>query len=271
MRLRKRLSSTGGTLWRRLVTTIEKRRSSLHESGASCCDICRTKGARWSAKDRGIPGGATSPETGVPPCQDTGESTISWLARSVVTSASIQSDGTGRRRSRMGRAKAKPRTVETLRHEEASRRNIPTAEFRSVMEQSEQSPVQVAYERRNRDLDPQLVWRGKDARRRPAGLRLRAGGAHHAQVDRQQRRDRRHLGALAGDAGAVARRPERQARCRLGGVADTARGVRGLAGGGGRDVSTVVGGAHRPAAGDRRLHRGPGRLRVPVIARGLGD
>ena len=23
-------------------------------------------------------------------------------------------------------------------------------------------PIQVAYERRNRDLDPQLVWRGKD-------------------------------------------------------------------------------------------------------------
>ena len=27
----------------------------------------------------------------------------------------------------------------------------------------EQSPIRVAYERRNRDLDPQLVWRGKDA------------------------------------------------------------------------------------------------------------
>ena len=56
-----------------------------------------------------------------------------------------------------------PRTIETLRHADASRKNIPTAEFRSVMEQSEQSPVQVAYQRRNRDLDPQLVWRGKDA------------------------------------------------------------------------------------------------------------
>ena len=70
-----------------------------------------------------------------------------------------------------------------------------------------------------------------DARRRPAGIRLRAGAAHHAQVDRQQRRDRRHLGALAGDAGAAARRPERQARWRLGGVAGSPRGVRGLAGG----------------------------------------
>ena len=55
------------------------------------------------------------------------------------------------------------KTVEALRHDEASRKNIPTAEFRSVMDRSEQNPVQVAYQRRNRDLDPQLVWRGKDA------------------------------------------------------------------------------------------------------------
>ena len=55
------------------------------------------------------------------------------------------------------------KTVATFRHEEASRKNIPTAEFRSVMEGDDQSPVQVAYQRRNRDLDPQLVWRGKDA------------------------------------------------------------------------------------------------------------
>ena len=55
------------------------------------------------------------------------------------------------------------RTVATFTHEEASRKNIPTAEFRSVMDPSDQSPVQVAYQRRNRDLDPQLVWRGKDA------------------------------------------------------------------------------------------------------------
>ena len=41
-------------------------------------------------------------------------------------------------------------------------RNIPTAEYQSVLQKTEQSPVRVAYERRNRDLDPQLVWRGKD-------------------------------------------------------------------------------------------------------------
>jgi adenine-specific DNA-methyltransferase len=53
-------------------------------------------------------------------------------------------------------------TVETLKHDEATRKNIPTAEYQSVMRQDEQSPVRVAYQRRNRDLDPQLVWRGKD-------------------------------------------------------------------------------------------------------------
>jgi len=52
--------------------------------------------------------------------------------------------------------------VETLRHDEATRKNIPTAEHQSVMEKDEQNPVRVAYNRRNRDLDPQLVWRGKD-------------------------------------------------------------------------------------------------------------
>lgn len=52
--------------------------------------------------------------------------------------------------------------METLTHEEANRKNIPTAEFQSLMRKDEQSSIRVAYERRNRDLDPQLVWRGKD-------------------------------------------------------------------------------------------------------------
>lgn len=56
----------------------------------------------------------------------------------------------------------KPIEVKTLTHEGAQRRNIPTAEYESVMAAAEKSPIQLAYERRNRDLDPQLVWRGKD-------------------------------------------------------------------------------------------------------------
>ncbi len=54
------------------------------------------------------------------------------------------------------------KSVESLTHEDATRPNIPTAEYQSVMKQEEQDPVRVAYERRNRDLGPQLVWRGKD-------------------------------------------------------------------------------------------------------------
>lgn len=65
--------------------------------------------------------------------------------------------------------------VETLKHEGDTRKNIPTAEFQSVVQREHQQQVQVTYERgapagplqaernaRNRDLDPQLVWRGKD-------------------------------------------------------------------------------------------------------------
>ena len=55
-----------------------------------------------------------------------------------------------------------PRSVEALVHEDASRKNIPTAEHEPVMAEDDRSPVEVAYERRNRDLDPQLVWRVKD-------------------------------------------------------------------------------------------------------------
>jgi adenine-specific DNA-methyltransferase len=62
----------------------------------------------------------------------------------------------------MARRPQSPRTVETLTHEKARRKNIPTAEYQSVIQKEAESPVRVAYERRNRDLDPQLVWRGKD-------------------------------------------------------------------------------------------------------------
>ena len=58
--------------------------------------------------------------------------------------------------------KVNKKSVETITHDEASRKNIPTAEYQSVMYENEQDPIRVAYQRRNRDLDPQLVWRGKD-------------------------------------------------------------------------------------------------------------
>ena len=56
------------------------------------------------------------------------------------------------------------KSVEALTHDEATRKNIPSAEHQSLMHDSDKTPIRVAYERRNRDLDPQLVWRGKDER-----------------------------------------------------------------------------------------------------------
>ena len=54
------------------------------------------------------------------------------------------------------------KSVEALRHEADTRTNIPTAEYQSMVEEDTESPLRMAYQRRNRDLDPQLVWRGKD-------------------------------------------------------------------------------------------------------------
>jgi adenine-specific DNA-methyltransferase len=60
-----------------------------------------------------------------------------------------------------GKGKAQ-KSVETFTHDEASRTYIPTAEYQPLVEKEHQDALRVAYERRNRDLDPQLVWRGKD-------------------------------------------------------------------------------------------------------------
>ncbi len=73
----------------------------------------------------------------------------------------------------MAKKPTTPKTIAALNHAEAKRKNIPTVEHQSVMQKADQAPVKVAYARsaqglddekqqRNRDLDPQLVWRGKD-------------------------------------------------------------------------------------------------------------
>ena len=51
--------------------------------------------------------------------------------------------------------------VEALAHPDNTRKNIPTAELQSVVSPAQEASVQVRYPR-NPDLDPQLVWRGKD-------------------------------------------------------------------------------------------------------------
>lgn len=60
-----------------------------------------------------------------------------------------------------GKKSAAPKAVETLKHDEARRVNIPTAEYQSVLDKEQQAPKKVRYPR-NTDLDPQLMWRGKD-------------------------------------------------------------------------------------------------------------
>ncbi len=55
-----------------------------------------------------------------------------------------------------------PLRVDSLNHDEASRKNAPTAELEAFVPADVKRPILAAYERRNPDLDPQLVWRGKD-------------------------------------------------------------------------------------------------------------
>ena len=61
----------------------------------------------------------------------------------------------------MPKKPATPKSVETLKHDADKRKNIPTAEYQSVLEKEQQAPKAIRYPR-NTDLDPQLVWRGKD-------------------------------------------------------------------------------------------------------------
>jgi adenine-specific DNA-methyltransferase len=62
----------------------------------------------------------------------------------------------------MPKKPASEKQIESFVHDEASRRNIPPAEFQTMVRNQEKTPIQVSYERRNPDLDPQLIWRGKD-------------------------------------------------------------------------------------------------------------
>ena len=88
----------------------------------------------------------------------------------------------------MAKKPVAPKSVEALTHTDAKRKNIPTAESQSIVAKSDQAATKVSYPRQytellyqmaelseqgklppelqeklNRDLDPQLLWRGKDA------------------------------------------------------------------------------------------------------------
>ena len=80
----------------------------------------------------------------------------------------------------MAKKKKYSKKVETLTHHADSRVNIPTAEYEPVLDEKDKNPLRVTYPRpstshlseekdkRVRDLDPQLVWRGKDEQDRTA-------------------------------------------------------------------------------------------------------
>jgi len=80
----------------------------------------------------------------------------------------------------MARKPKAPKRIETLTHEEATRKNIPTAELQSVAQRVEEvNPFEpVIYSRQNpltegetrsrdEDLDPQIVWKGATLRLSP--------------------------------------------------------------------------------------------------------
>ncbi|WP_345779927.1 site-specific DNA-methyltransferase [Horticoccus luteus] len=61
----------------------------------------------------------------------------------------------------MAKKASTPKSVTNFTHEDAKRKNIPSAEQQSIVQKEHEQPRQVKYPR-NPDLDPQLVWRGKD-------------------------------------------------------------------------------------------------------------
>ena len=71
-----------------------------------------------------------------------------------------QADGNMARPRKKTTGSAAGRRVEAVRHKD-KRKNIPTEELRDFVRAEEQQPRKVLYPR-DPDLDPQLVWKGKD-------------------------------------------------------------------------------------------------------------
>ena len=61
----------------------------------------------------------------------------------------------------MAKKPSKSKSVETIAHSGDTRSNIPTAEYEGLMRAEDKRPIALTYPR-NTDLDPQLMWRGKD-------------------------------------------------------------------------------------------------------------
>ena len=54
-------------------------------------------------------------------------------------------------------------SINNISHKNQKRKNLPSAEQQPIVHPNIKKTIQIAYQRRNKDLDPQLVWRGKEA------------------------------------------------------------------------------------------------------------
>ena len=87
-------------------------------------------------------------------------------------------------------AKKPPRkTVETLKHDEAKRKNIPTAEYQSVLEKEQQKPKQIALPAQHRPRSAARLARqgraGLERPRRPRAAALHPGEGPPQGADRR--------------------------------------------------------------------------------------
>jgi adenine-specific DNA-methyltransferase len=62
----------------------------------------------------------------------------------------------------MAKRTKSPTEITSIRHKNDTRVNIPTEELRDFVAEDEKAPKVMLYPR-DPSLDPQLVWKGKDA------------------------------------------------------------------------------------------------------------
>jgi len=83
------------------------------------------------------------------------------MARKKKTGRATQGPSTGR---------SVAKRIDTVRHKDR-RKNIPTEELRDFVRDEENQPKKILYPR-DPDLDPQLVWKGKEEGKRLTRLFL---------------------------------------------------------------------------------------------------
>ena len=89
----------------------------------------------------------------------------------------------------MAKKPKSPKTIEALKHDEATRKNIPTAEYQSLMQKEDSAPVRVEYPRGKNGLDEEKAQRNRTVfaqrRLRPAERLAPAPSRWWRRVDRR--------------------------------------------------------------------------------------